>query len=43
VIAVSDWEVAKRFYPHGLGAAVVPIGSVRVSFRLTRAQLNVHG
>ena len=43
VIAVSDWDGATRFYRDGVGAEVVPIGSGRVSFRLGRTQLNVHG
>lgn len=43
VIAVSDWEVATRFYRDVIGAEVVPIDSRRVSFRLGQTQLNVHG
>ena len=44
VIAVSDWDVATRFYRDVVGAEVVPIGpGPRVSFRLSRTQLNVHG
>ena len=43
VIAVSDWDVATGFNRDVDGAEVVPIGSGRVSFRLGRTQLNVHG
>ncbi len=43
VIAVSDWDVATRFYRDVVGAEVVDIGSGRVSFRLEHTQLNVHG
>ena len=43
VIAVSDWETATRFYRDVVGAEVVPLDAPRVSFRLGRTQLNVHG
>jgi len=43
VIAVSDWAVATAFYRDVVGAAVVPMDSGRVAFRLGDTQLNVHG
>ena len=45
VIAVSDWDVATRFYRDVLGAEVVPVDPPpRVAYRLADGtQLNVHG
>ncbi len=43
VIAVTDWEVATRFYRDVLGAEIVDMGSGRVAFRFGDSQLNVHG
>ncbi|HEX2044112.1 MAG TPA: VOC family protein [Gaiellaceae bacterium] len=43
VIAVSDWDVANRFYREVVGAEVVNAGRGRVAYRLGETQLNVHG
>ena len=43
VIAVSDWEVANRFYGDVVGAEIVPAEPGRVAYRLGDTQLNVHG
>ncbi|HEY1316072.1 MAG TPA: VOC family protein [Gaiella sp.] len=45
VVAVSDWDVANRFYREVLGAEIVPMAPPpRVAYRLAEGtQLNVHG
>lgn len=43
VIAVTDWERSTAFYRDVIGATVVPLERERVSFRIGRTQLNVHG
>lgn len=43
VIAVTDWERSTAFYRDVIGATVVPLEGERVSFRIGRTQLNVHG
>lgn len=43
VIAVTDWGRATAFYRDVIGATVVPVEGERVSFRIGRTQLNVHG
>jgi catechol 2,3-dioxygenase-like lactoylglutathione lyase family enzyme len=43
IVAVSDWDVANRFYREVVGAEIVPAGPGRVAYRLGDTQLNVHG
>jgi catechol 2,3-dioxygenase-like lactoylglutathione lyase family enzyme len=43
VVAVSDWDVSNAFYRDVLGVELVPMGGVRVAYRLGEGQLNVHG
>jgi catechol 2,3-dioxygenase-like lactoylglutathione lyase family enzyme len=43
VIAVSDWAVSNRFYREVVGADIIQIGEGHWAYRLSGAQLNVHG
>ena len=43
VIAVSDWDEAKRFYGEVLGAELIERPDDGAHFRFGATQLNVHG
>ena len=43
VVAVSDWDIANRFYGDVVGAEVVEHAPGRFAYRIGDTQLNVHG
>ena len=43
VVAVSDWDIANRFYGDVVGAEVVEHVPGRFAYRIGDTQLNVHG
>lgn len=43
VVAVSDWDIANRFYVDVVGAELVEHAAGRFAYRIGDTQLNVHG